>query len=1612
MAEILKDENPRKDLYRMLLADKTPGVADKIKKYSFNQFEKHLLSNEDAQNELGWYLEKKGVVADPTDFSDRYIQSAITPPTPKPQPIPAAPAPVEEEEPYIPEPPPIVGSREYDAQLQAQYGGMSPTLGATFGGVPAAFETKAQKKQEQISPAFKAQQLAFEDVPIAEEQRRSQRQFAKSMKEQQQIEQQQPKGFFEDLGTQVKRGLAQGRAIQSVNMEQLRDAARGKNLEAIPYEQIAAANKAVKEFGQTQSDIDLATKEGIIKDAWDVVKALPGVTIESLSSLGRSGLEEALVGAGTGAAAGSVIPGLGTAAGGGLGAAAGMVQAGRNLEYFGTLMQELEAKGVDITDPAKLKYGIATYGKDADKTAITRANTIAAVESFLPIVGRGAEALAARVGSKVAQKPLQAAGKALTYEPIAGPLGGATGELAAQIASGQEIDPQAIALETGGESAATVAAIAKAIKSRKKQSVEPAIAPEAEVVPAEEVQGQGFQIAYAKTREEIPAEYRNTIAEIERPTTRLGRFGPMERLFAYKVPVETVDITAPEVTTQEDLAEEIPFEEVPPVTEEAPTDLMAAAERYEQAPAEEVTAPTGMFEGLQGPTEEQAAPQTGMFEGIEGPQAEEEENFIVEPDSELSQKILDNGEQVLSRLDAEKRIGDGERLFGFNEQDDSLVELSLKNLGAFPVDTIIAVRPEAIEEALAQVTEEVPASAPQAEEVVSAAPVEEAAPEAPAAPAPKGRKAPAPKAEIARPSRDSFPESQSNTRTPVTQKLLDYFADVSGIPRFTDDLSKGTYIGWLQNANATGYEVASKLNAPRQAFDIIAQAEKERSEAAAPAPKAETKQAAPVTPAPAAPKKGVKEMSLEELKAESKVFDEKIKAEKERLKRIAPTRQIIGGADIENLSESDAARYSEVNDELARRTTPSQEEAKRRVAEKREQRRKEQETPTGKQIDKKSVQASLDKAKEEYEKAKGAFDKKRSELDKTTREDVKDLFGERKVEMKAKGLFEMPRISPEQREKAIQPFRDRMNKAKEEVNRLTKMLEEGEEVAKELTFEKEKEYEQVQGTGKEARKGKGAPKAKGVVRPKAKPVRNAGKTPDAIAARNITFYSDPFATSLQYLMDATYHPNLLESIFGGPSRTTKSGRKDISGERKVRIQFLDKTSNIKSADRLGEYLAERYAEENNIDVKDAEEQHDFASIATDIISSYSSRSQMVRELLRLNEQQSDEFEFMYNPEGIYGEGYNEDIAKEIDGIMDELPDSYWEGREITDEEFGRLFAEEEAPETKEGKKAEAKEEKVTPTSVVSEKDIVSAKIKEIAEKFKSIESELKGEIDIEDFSDRLRKRYEEIKNEYGEAKANEVLKSESNRADKIIKETKDGILNRLKGEYFKKNGFAPSSIRDFQKGIDSGEYKIDDLPSYKDAVDSGIVKGKEQEVAPETKPAEKRPISLNDIKEKFGENTYQLTKKYIEKIGEEFTDLNRIAETADRILDLGEKSKTVAVAEALQYEIAYPDNWADLRKAIKLGGIQTNAKAIGRMLDVGVKLPSDIVELYNKSIPTSKQEGNASTEFDGMKKPSKIKMKTFDGKHGKGAFERMQNITQNFEDIMDGLSEKIKQDCL
>jgi len=88
-------------------------------------------------------------------------------------------------------------------------------------------------------------------------------------------------------------------------------------------------------------------------------------------------------------------------------------------------------------------------------------------------------------------------------------------------------------------------------------------------------------------------------------------------------------------------------------------------------------------------------------------------------------------------------------------------------------------------------------------------------------------------------------------------------------------------------------------------------------------------------PTPTKPEAVVGDMTLDELKKESAVFDKKIETEIARLDEIAPERQIIAEPGISHLSQEDAARFTEINYEIARRTGISQAEAKKRVAAKR-----------------------------------------------------------------------------------------------------------------------------------------------------------------------------------------------------------------------------------------------------------------------------------------------------------------------------------------------------------------------------------------------------------------------------------------------------------------------------------------------------------------------------------------------------------------------------------------------------------------------------------------------------------------------------------------------------
>jgi len=716
-----EDGNGRKDLYRKLYND--PATREGTKKYSFNQWEQKLAESPDALAKIGAYAIEKKWASDFEDFSNKYAaglnKPQAFPPAPKPQAAPVAPAPVEEE-PYVPEPPPAIGSPEYDAQLQAQYGGMSPTLGATFGGAPAAFETKAQKKQEQISPAFKAQQLAFEDVPIAEEQRRAQRQFAKATKERQQAALMGGPGFEEEqkkrkkergygewgedvVGSWVEGGKRIGKNILSTVGYFAQTQAATDPMANLPYEKrqemmqqasqtmydnaTAAQNTFQNEIAKRniQTSVLQAINKGdysrlpesvlytvgdaamqiipsiltfggstyaqtlpqVYKDGVDAIAKEKGISPEQAIANGDDAFVVSQINAGVQSAleyAGAGLVSKGIASKGGYKAMRDWLL-GQNVNR--RLAQGAALLGVG-TGEAATEYGqelTGQIGKTAAKSPTTKAFLDKLPNEIFTPEARNQRA-EAFVGGLVGGLGLTGGGQAIQsamdrtlFE--APKIGKATqrpdmdvvqtdnkiterNKIAQAMEEAVKANPEAAgqirqqyqkrineAAPTDEEVLSAYESLSVLPETEEKNAIrenleaymaEKGIAPEAEVetVSAEELQGPGFQIAYAKTREEIPQEYRGTIAEVERPTTRLGRFGPMERLFAYRVPTETIDITAPEAVTEEDIAEEIPFEEVPAEEVVAPPEeedealaafgreLEAIEQAAPVAPAEEV----------------------------------------------------------------------------------------------------------------------------------------------------------------------------------------------------------------------------------------------------------------------------------------------------------------------------------------------------------------------------------------------------------------------------------------------------------------------------------------------------------------------------------------------------------------------------------------------------------------------------------------------------------------------------------------------------------------------------------------------------------------------------------------------------------------------------------------------------------------------------------------------------------------------------------------------------------------------------------------------------------------------------------------------------------------
>jgi len=208
-----------------------------------------------------------------------------------------------------------------------------------------------------------------------------------------------------------------------------------------------------KEQGQIPSsknyekfnDEKTSTLEALEIFAKDPLEIGGQIVLESGAALVRYGWDRALLAGGIGAAGGSVVPGIGTAAGGGMGLVSGMGVSGFSLGHASDILASFQEAGVDLTDKYSLESAFSnkeTLAK-AREFALKRNVPILLFDLFSGgVAGRIVKAPAKSVIGKVAKETAELG--------VQSGLAGA-GEAAGQITAGQKFDPKAILSEMIGE---------------------------------------------------------------------------------------------------------------------------------------------------------------------------------------------------------------------------------------------------------------------------------------------------------------------------------------------------------------------------------------------------------------------------------------------------------------------------------------------------------------------------------------------------------------------------------------------------------------------------------------------------------------------------------------------------------------------------------------------------------------------------------------------------------------------------------------------------------------------------------------------------------------------------------------------------------------------------------------------------------------------------------------------------------------------------------------------------------------------------------------------------------------------------------------------------------
>jgi len=231
------------------------------------------------------------------------------------------------------------------------------------------------------------------------------------------------------------KGLLQGEQANIVNL----------GFEEMTDEDVNRLSRIEQELGTyTPSKEEQKFAEGgfswVINNPVDGAKFIGETILNSLASQIKASTRSIPQGIAVGAAAGAPIGGVGAIPGAFAGATAGTIMAGLNIETSQKILQSIKEAGFDLKNPEDIRKAFS----DRDMiekfriSGLKRGVPIAIIDVFTA----GIAGKVAKGGSTMARSVARK-GAGLGVEAI----GGSTGEFVAQVASGEEIDPNAIALE-------------------------------------------------------------------------------------------------------------------------------------------------------------------------------------------------------------------------------------------------------------------------------------------------------------------------------------------------------------------------------------------------------------------------------------------------------------------------------------------------------------------------------------------------------------------------------------------------------------------------------------------------------------------------------------------------------------------------------------------------------------------------------------------------------------------------------------------------------------------------------------------------------------------------------------------------------------------------------------------------------------------------------------------------------------------------------------------------------------------------------------------------------------------------------------------------------------